>query len=340
MARLYLAGPCWYIDWREHGERFRRSLGKIGRKEAEAIQAEKEAQLAGLIAPRSGVTVTALIGDYLSWYETARPTTYRRARSALGAFLRAFGPMAADGIAPQRVEAWQAAQKAQASSYKAVKLAKAAFRRAMRHGTIRANPMEAVQATQPPVSRAPEYYRVVHLRALYGTPHAAMWRFMVNTGVRRGEMAKAKRSDVRDGILYVESVAGGRTKSGKWRAIPLNKDAKAALAKLGRDSLVDACADTLSDWFKEDASSAGLPGTLHWLRHTFCTRLVQAGVSLYDVKTLAGHSSVTITERYAHQAPQHGVRAVELIEMGRVKGRVTRKRTKRESTYRNKIKGL
>jgi integrase len=324
MARLYRRGPCWYLDWHEHGQRFQRSLGKVDRKTAKAIQAEKDAQLAGLIAPRSGVTVAVLIEGYLSWYEDARPTTYRRARSALGSFVRAFGPLAADGVPPARVEAWQAAQKAKASSYKAVKLAKAAFRRAFRHGTIRANPLEAVQATQPPVSRAPEYYRDIHLRALYGTAHAALWRFMVNTGVRRGEMAKAKREDVRDGILYVESVVTGRTKSGKWRAIPLNADALAALGSLGAESLAGACADTLSDWFKADAMEAGIPGTLHWLRHTFCTRLVQAGVSLYDVKMLAGHSSITVTEKYAHHAPSAAIRAVQLIETVTVNGTVAR----------------
>jgi integrase len=152
------------------------------------------------------------------------------------------------------------------------------------------------------------------LDALYKTPRGPLWAFMVATGVRRGEIAKAVRTDVRDGLLVIESSAEGRTKSGKWRAVPLNGQAKDALRKLGKGRLVDVHPDTLGDWFKRDAAAAKLPGTLHWLRHTFCTALVQAGVSLHEVKRLAGHSSITVTERYAHNAPGFGAAAVATMD--------------------------
>lgn len=314
MAKLYRRGPCYYLDWREGGQRFRRSLGQVTREAAEAVQAEKEAELHGLITPTRGVTVEHVIKGYLTWYEKARPTTYGRAKSALAPFLLAFGMLAAEGIDPDKVEAWEVGAVARSSANKAVKLAKAAFRRAMRK-TIHINPMEVVKPSEPPVSRAPDYFRPKQLEALYKTARGPLWRFMTNTGIRRGEMAKARRSDVRDGKLYVESVPSGRTKSGKWRAVPLNAEAKAALRGMGKDRLVDCDhADTLSDWFREDADSIKLRGTLHWLRHTFCTALVQSGVSLYDVKMLAGHSSITVTEKYAHHAPGHGQQAVKTLE--------------------------
>lgn len=46
---------------------------------------------------------------------------------------------------------------------------------------------------------------------------------------------------------------------------------------------------------------AGLDGvTIHTLRHTHATRLVQNGLSVYEVKEVLGHSDVKTTMRYAH----------------------------------------
>ncbi|WP_038777289.1 site-specific integrase [Burkholderia pseudomallei] len=52
---------------------------------------------------------------------------------------------------------------------------------------------------------------------------------------------------------------------------------------------------------------------IHDLRHTFASWLVMEGVSLYVVKDLLGHSSITVTERYAHLSPDHGREAVQKL---------------------------
>ena len=41
----------------------------------------------------------------------------------------------------------------------------------------------------------------------------------------------------------------------------------------------------------------------HTLRHTFASWLVQKGTPLYTVATLMGHSTLEMTQRYAHLAP-------------------------------------
>ena len=43
--------------------------------------------------------------------------------------------------------------------------------------------------------------------------------------------------------------------------------------------------------------------TPHCFRHTFASRLVQGGMSLYAVSRLLGHTDVKMTQRYAHLAP-------------------------------------
>ncbi len=45
--------------------------------------------------------------------------------------------------------------------------------------------------------------------------------------------------------------------------------------------------------------------TTHTFRHTFASRLVMAGVSLFKVQALLGHSSPEMTMRYAHLAPDN-----------------------------------
>ena len=52
--------------------------------------------------------------------------------------------------------------------------------------------------------------------------------------------------------------------------------------------------------------------TWHYLRHTFASRLVMAGVNLRTVQELMGHKSIVTTMRYAHLAPGHQAAAVEL----------------------------
>jgi integrase len=313
VATLYKRGPAYYLNWRKDGVQYRRSLGPVDRKAAEALRAEKEAELHGLLTPSRGLTIEAVLADYLDWYATFRPSTHKRAVSALKPLRADLGHQAAEGTLPRQLEQW-AVGRPPATTEKALKLARAAFRRAVSQRTLARSPMDGVRIAKPLTSRAPDYYRPAQLTALYKTARGPLWAFMVATGLRRGEMAKARRADVRNGLIVVESSAEGRTKSGKWRAVPLNRQAVEALAKLGKDRLVDVHPDTLGDWFKKDAKAAKLPGSLHRLRHTFCTALVQAGVSLHEVKRLAGHSSITVTEQYAHQAPGFGAAAVATMD--------------------------
>lgn len=60
--------------------------------------------------------------------------------------------------------------------------------------------------------------------------------------------------------------------------------------------------------------SAGVPYTVHTLRHTFATKMLKAGMTLNDVRVLLGHSSMQTTLRYGHlEASDASPKAVAIL---------------------------
>lgn len=67
-------------------------------------------------------------------------------------------------------------------------------------------------------------------------------------------------------------------------------------------------------WFATCLRHAGITD-FHWhdLRHTFASRLVMLGESLYTVSKLMAHANIAMTQRYAHLAPHHLQSAVDRL---------------------------
>ena len=53
---------------------------------------------------------------------------------------------------------------------------------------------------------------------------------------------------------------------------------------------------------------------VHSLRHTFGTRMGEAGADAFEIKRLMGHSSVTVSQRYVHPSPEALERAFERLD--------------------------
>ena len=51
------------------------------------------------------------------------------------------------------------------------------------------------------------------------------------------------------------------------------------------------------------------------LRHTMLTRLGEAGVDVFTIMRIAGHSTVTVSQRYVHPSDEGLERAFERLEL-------------------------
>jgi site-specific recombinase XerD len=54
---------------------------------------------------------------------------------------------------------------------------------------------------------------------------------------------------------------------------------------------------------------------LHSFRHTMLTRLGEAGADAFTIMKVAGHSTVTVSQRYIHPTPETLERAFDRLEI-------------------------
>ncbi len=62
--------------------------------------------------------------------------------------------------------------------------------------------------------------------------------------------------------------------------------------------------------------------TFHSCRHTCASWLVQAGIPLFTVKEIMGHSTIALTGRYSHLAPSAFQQTAEAIEAANNTGEI------------------
>lgn len=149
------------------------------------------------------------------------------------------------------------------------------------------------------------------LEAKGNIKHKTMLSLIYSCGLRCGELLRLKPEhiDSKRQLLIIK-----QSKGRKDRVAPLSKKTiellrmyyKAYVPSIylfegqEKGSMYDV--RSLQNVLKQALSSAGIrkPVTLHWLRHSYATHLLESGTDLRYIQEILGHSSSKTTEIYTH----------------------------------------
>jgi integrase len=142
---------------------------------------------------------------------------------------------------------------------------------------------------------------------------------LIDTGMRVGELLamEVKDIDLKENIISIWVNKGDLP-----RSVPMTQRVRDIIAGRVAASrglvFYNLTRETLRYYWDRARSEMGLDDddqfVPHALRHTCATRLVQKGVSLFVVQKILGHSSIQVTEKYAHLSQRELKDAINILQ--------------------------
>lgn len=219
---------------------------------------------------------------------------------------------------------------------------KALFNYAIKWGFTNSNPVSSVRFFSVPEKERlffNENEIEIILKVISDNRLRNIVLFGLMTGCRLGEILNLQWKDVdfQNQLIKICNKSNFKTKSGKIREIPISDRLNEIMLGLFQGRTVSNIMDYnindkyvfcsrndykfnlgyISRKFKKYLRLAGLPEHFHFhcLRHTCLTQLARAGISIYHLKQLAGHSDIKITEIYLHTVTEDLRSAVNKIKL-------------------------
>lgn len=165
-----------------------------------------------------------------------------------------------------------------------------------------------------------------------------LWRLLLETGARKGEILGLNWSDVdfNNGLISIRKIASPesngvelapRTKGKAFREVSLSQGLLALLQNRrgmpeealfpGGKGKARLSFSTVSRWWVRDCAAAGIAGmgyTPHSLRHTWATTALNNGVPVTVVSAVLGHAQVSTTVNiYSHDTEEQRSAASALV---------------------------
>ncbi len=331
-------GKTFWLDIWCGPKRVRRSLHTTER----VVALERAQRVAEeLRRPRpAGVQIAEFIPRYLDWARQSKPASARDERlraEIIKSWAYNAGLLTLEVITPFHVEQFRAALLTRRVGKTAKTISRSTvnrytaqlrtmFNKAKDWGEFKGeNPVSRVKfyregAKIRPLTDAEADAVLAEADRLAALKHATplqreaprLFRFVLQTGLRRSEALHLRWSDIGDDSITVKG------KGGKVRTIPLNAAARGLLDRPrtgayvfdvpGRDSpAVFKCLHkTISD-------KVGFRFHAHLLRHKFASSLLERGIDIVTIGELMGHSAVMVTMLYAHTNPRMKRSAVDSL---------------------------
>ena len=326
----------FYLDYYVDKKKRKRELCRTATNWTEAVEALREKVLK-LHARKYGIeqhvrketTFKGFAEIYLRDYIKVNRRNYYSDECRLRELVKFFKDMELREITPMLIERFRASRLKKGNSKSTINqylaVLKKMFNLAVGEGYCEENPVKKVK-----------YYRQGNLKERVLTAQEerkllevstdnlrAIITVALNTGMRRGEILNLKwtQVDFETKMIKVE-----KTKSDKVRYVPINTHLYHVMKQLrsenGRSPYVFVDPKTrksltsIRSLFQSARREAGIEDLrFHDFRHTFATRLIQAGVDIVTVQKLLGHSSVLMTERYTHTSDEQRRKAVEKLNL-------------------------
>jgi len=333
----------WHYYFRVNGRRYRASCETADKRQAQNIEARERARILDGrhgIRRQPDITFKQFAEIYLRDHAELHKRSVNRDREILTTLNRFFGPAILHEITPHRIEqfkrdrlngTWRAFK--QKKSAKPVKPAtvnreldtlKSILSKAVEWKYVVDSPARGVKRFRVENRRtriltADEQRRL--LEACERMPKLqALLELALITGARIGELVALRWEDCQDGYLTF-----WQTKNGKVRRIPITETIAALLAARPRihawvftNARTEKPYTTIRKVFERALDRAKITTgdvTVHTLRHTALSRMIEHGLDDYTVMSISGHSSTRMLERYTHPTLERRIAALDTFNL-------------------------
>lgn len=331
---LVKRGDVWWMSFTHQGNQVRRSTGTGDRRVADAILAKVKVQIVEGQYFERAVAESHTFKELMDRYEkehVARKLRHRGLNGYMKNLRGFFGEKTLADITPKEIVAYKNKRyedgMAPATINRELANLKKAFNLALREWEwCHMNPVSRV-SMEKENNKRDRWLTEDEASRLLGC--CRPWLrdlvlFALHTGMRMGEILELTWRGV---DFTRRTVTVFRSKNGERRTIPVNDTVLHVLKEKTkvRSLTVDRvfCSKIFTPLesghlrraFRLALGKAKIEDFhFHDLRHTFATRLVQAGIDLYKVQQLLGHKSPIMTQRYAHHYPESLRDGVEILD--------------------------